>query len=261
MLTGKRAFAGASVRDTLANVAQSEPDWEALPADTPESIRTLLTRSLVKDRRRRIGDMAVALYLLEDAVQPARRSTTPGGSGAGGRSAAIAAGVLAGVLITGGAWWSLRARPGTPRPSSVRFEIAVPAPQGFAQNTRASRSRLTAAALSIALAANHSSCSARSMISSLDPSPAPRAPTARSSRPMAVGSRSLAPAGSTEISTEGGAVVELCAIGAPHRGGAWGADDTILFATADRRDRSDARVAPAAATRGADDTDAQQGRA
>src|SRR6266446_4818197 len=38
MLTGKRAFAGEDVSDTLAFIITKEPDWSALPATTPSSI-------------------------------------------------------------------------------------------------------------------------------------------------------------------------------------------------------------------------------
>ena len=37
MLTGKRAFDGDDVSDTLASVLKSQPDWTALPNDTPDS--------------------------------------------------------------------------------------------------------------------------------------------------------------------------------------------------------------------------------
>ena len=42
MLTGRRAFEGEDVPDTLANVLKSEPEWNALPADVPPHIRTLI---------------------------------------------------------------------------------------------------------------------------------------------------------------------------------------------------------------------------
>jgi serine/threonine protein kinase len=42
MLTGKRAFEGEDVSDTLAAVLRGEPDWTALPADVPPAVRTLL---------------------------------------------------------------------------------------------------------------------------------------------------------------------------------------------------------------------------
>src|SRR5215467_8288315 len=39
MLSGKKAFEGESVSDTLASVIKLEPDWSALPQDTPASIQ------------------------------------------------------------------------------------------------------------------------------------------------------------------------------------------------------------------------------
>ena len=35
MLTGKRAFEGETVSDTLAAILMKDPDWAALPAGTP----------------------------------------------------------------------------------------------------------------------------------------------------------------------------------------------------------------------------------
>ena len=37
MLTGGHLFAGETVSDTLAGVLKTDPDWSALPADTPAS--------------------------------------------------------------------------------------------------------------------------------------------------------------------------------------------------------------------------------
>jgi eukaryotic-like serine/threonine-protein kinase len=51
MLAGTRAFDGENVSETLAAVLRAEPDWAALPGDTPASIRRLLRRALEKDRR------------------------------------------------------------------------------------------------------------------------------------------------------------------------------------------------------------------
>jgi serine/threonine protein kinase len=71
MLTGKRAFDGEDVSETLANVLKSEPAWQALPASTPEAIRRLLQRCLQKDRKRRLSDIADArLELDEGATAP-----------------------------------------------------------------------------------------------------------------------------------------------------------------------------------------------
>jgi serine/threonine protein kinase len=68
MLTGKRAFAGEDVADTLAFVLTKEPDWTALPTNTPASIKRLLRRCLEKDRKRRLADSADARLEIEEAL-------------------------------------------------------------------------------------------------------------------------------------------------------------------------------------------------
>jgi serine/threonine protein kinase len=60
MVTGRRAFSGEDVAETLAHILTKEPDWTALPASTPAPIRRLLRRCLEKDRRRRLADAADA---------------------------------------------------------------------------------------------------------------------------------------------------------------------------------------------------------
>src|SRR5439155_19665096 len=62
MLTGKRAFEGDDVSDTLAAVLRGEPDWSALPPTLPASMRALLEGSLKKDRRERIADISTAQF-------------------------------------------------------------------------------------------------------------------------------------------------------------------------------------------------------
>src|SRR4029077_9455557 len=52
MLTGKRAFDGEDVGETLAAVIKSEPDWNALPRDVPPAVRALIERCLEKDPRK-----------------------------------------------------------------------------------------------------------------------------------------------------------------------------------------------------------------
>ena len=72
MLTGRMAFTGESISDTLASVLKFEPDWNALPPETPAHIRKLLRQCLKKDRRQRlqaIGDARIALE--ESDTEPA----------------------------------------------------------------------------------------------------------------------------------------------------------------------------------------------
>ena len=70
MVTGKRAFKGQHVSDTLAAILRDEPDGSALPANTPAAVRKLLRRCLEKDRGRRwqsAGDLGLEI---EDATGP-----------------------------------------------------------------------------------------------------------------------------------------------------------------------------------------------
>jgi len=64
MLTGRRAFPGDDVSETLASVLAREPDWSQLPAGVPPTVTLFLKRCLERDPRRRlrdIGDMRLAL--------------------------------------------------------------------------------------------------------------------------------------------------------------------------------------------------------
>jgi serine/threonine-protein kinase len=60
MLTGRHLFRGETVSDTLAGVLKTDPDWKALPAETPPAIRKLLRRCLVKDPKLRLRDIGDA---------------------------------------------------------------------------------------------------------------------------------------------------------------------------------------------------------
>src|SRR5437899_7039975 len=78
MLTGSAAFARETITDTIVAVVGAEPEWKALPADTPGGIRRLLTRCLQKDARRRLHDIADARIEIEDAMaMPAEPAPVP----------------------------------------------------------------------------------------------------------------------------------------------------------------------------------------
>ena len=62
MLTGRRAFQGEDVSDTLAAVIRADVDWNPLPREVDARIRRILEGCLRKDRkerRRDIGDVRV----------------------------------------------------------------------------------------------------------------------------------------------------------------------------------------------------------
>ena len=67
-LTGVRAFPGDTGSDSLAAILRAEPDWDALPAETPSGVRRLLRRALQKDPKRRLHDMADVRIELDEAI-------------------------------------------------------------------------------------------------------------------------------------------------------------------------------------------------
>jgi Tol biopolymer transport system component len=68
MLAGKRLFEGETVSDTLAAVLTKEPDWDALPVQTPWRIRELVRRCLVRDRRQRLQAIGEARIAIEETI-------------------------------------------------------------------------------------------------------------------------------------------------------------------------------------------------
>ena len=60
-LTGKKAFQGEDVTETLATIIKGDPDWPAIPGGTPPTIQLLLRKCLAKDRRKR-------LHHIDDAI-------------------------------------------------------------------------------------------------------------------------------------------------------------------------------------------------
>jgi serine/threonine protein kinase len=71
MQTGKMAFRGETVTDTLAAVIKEEPDWSQLPAATPPHVRVLLRRCLQKDPKQRLRDIGDARISLDEALSGA----------------------------------------------------------------------------------------------------------------------------------------------------------------------------------------------
>src|SRR5262245_4140684 len=67
-LSGKPAFEGETVSDLVAHILEREPDWSALPARTPERLRDLLKRSMVKDARQRLRDIGDARLELDQLL-------------------------------------------------------------------------------------------------------------------------------------------------------------------------------------------------
>ena len=85
MFAGRRAFPGDTASDTIVSILDREPDWSALPQDTPSNIRRLIKRCLVKDVRKRLRDIGDARVEIDDALLGVPESP---GSGTARRSGA-----------------------------------------------------------------------------------------------------------------------------------------------------------------------------
>jgi eukaryotic-like serine/threonine-protein kinase len=79
MLTRKKAFPGETTADKMAAILGHEPDWSALPAETPGSIRELLGRCLQKDAGRRLRDMGDAGLVIEESGESPRSGVPAAG--------------------------------------------------------------------------------------------------------------------------------------------------------------------------------------
>jgi len=68
MLTATIPFEGETVSDTLANILQTEPHWQALPQTTPTNIQVLLRRCLAKEPHRRLQHMGDVVIEIDETL-------------------------------------------------------------------------------------------------------------------------------------------------------------------------------------------------
>jgi hypothetical protein len=233
MLTGRRAFEGEDVADTLANVLKAEPDWSRLPPATPTAIRVLLRRCLAKDPRQRDGDISAAIVLLEEAdtlqavmpqPAPSRRSVMSGAWIAG-------LALFAGAIIAGGMLTWMRT-PATPRVVRTAIPLAGSAAVRTAGNDRSVA--ITPDGRQIAYVVD----GGREVLVRTEDALQPRSlvtlPSVRgifaSPDGQSVGIIE-APNRLGRIPIDGGALVPIALLDEVSRGATWLEADTIVFAT------------------------------
>jgi serine/threonine-protein kinase len=126
MLTGRVAFEGETAVEILGGVMKGEPDWTALPPDTPPLIHSLLRRCLQKDRNRRIHHIADARLDVEEALSHPATSLHPAAP-TRTRERLLWMGALATVAVLVG--FAVRLpddRPQSPGSSVVRLSVTLP---------------------------------------------------------------------------------------------------------------------------------------
>jgi hypothetical protein len=130
MLTGKRAFDGEDVSETLAAVLTRDVDWKALPTDVPPRLRALLRDCLVRDPKQRLRDIGDARRVLDQiiagapepaaVIASAQSQTRPSGA------RALPWGVAAIALAAAAALAFVHFREAPPTQQRVRFQISAP---------------------------------------------------------------------------------------------------------------------------------------
>ena len=75
MLARRPAFSGKTISEIIAAVLKDEPDWTALPNDTPPKLRELVMRCLERDPTRRPTEIAVELDGIESVSSGTVRLT------------------------------------------------------------------------------------------------------------------------------------------------------------------------------------------
>ena len=111
MLTGRAPFGGETTSDSIAKILEREPDWSALPAGTPASVRRLLRRCLTKDARQRLRDMGDARLEIDamDEALPGAIAAPAALTGLKRSAAWLPWVALATLAVAVGAWEARRA--------------------------------------------------------------------------------------------------------------------------------------------------------
>jgi eukaryotic-like serine/threonine-protein kinase len=254
MLGGRRPFEGGTVSEVLAKIIEREPDWNALPRNTPSSIRTLLRRCLEKDPRRRLDSAAVARLEIDEALTPsAAIEPAPPHAQERVRVAGLSAWALIAVALaalTGAVTtrivthWSAASTGGV-----TRFAITLsPAqPLSFSINDR--DLALSPDGTRIVYTAGDQSQLFVRAFDQLEPAALAGIVNARapflSPDGRWIGFFDELDEGVTtgpvvrrgalrKVPIDGGPSVLICRITGASRGASWGPDDSIVFATSDR---------------------------
>ncbi|MBZ5572364.1 MAG: serine/threonine-protein kinase [Acidobacteriia bacterium] len=239
MLSGKRAFEGETVTETLANVIKEDPKWQDLPPETPQLVRELLRRCLEKDPRRRLQAIGEARIAVQDTLTaPKETSSSATAARSSGPSKSVVPWAIAAILTVAlglalAAWWNERGRPAQ---AEVQFELGL-APGDSLNLEGHSPIAISPDGTQVAYALHHGSTT-QLYVRSLDRLDAtPVAGTDGAYGPF------FSPDGQwigffaggkvLKVPVSGGPVVELCSTGAAiqPRGASWGTDGQIYAST------------------------------
>ena len=137
MLSGSTVYCGDTVSDTLAGILAREPEWEALPEDTPVSVRQLVERCLEKDATQRLRDVGEARIAIDRYLADPRSDELSAGIDTAAPPASknvltwLAAALA--VALVASLWFGL-GRKAEPEAAEVtRFSVVPPMGSSFFQ--------------------------------------------------------------------------------------------------------------------------------
>lgn len=134
LLARRPAFDGANLPELLHAIVESEPNWNALPANTPDSVVSLIQRCLEKEPRKRLRDLGDARLELERALTERAWSGGVRANAGHRRDPSSAWSIPIAIGLVGiGAFvsWIWNPASGAPADSSTRFFSVVLESEGI----------------------------------------------------------------------------------------------------------------------------------
>jgi serine/threonine-protein kinase len=129
-LTGRVAFLGETVSDTLSAILGKEPHWQRLPRNTPRRVQELLRRCLRKDATRRLQHIGDARIEIEESISSTPESELEDALSRVARRERIALWSLVAVLAALAGSLVIRSFVAAPESKPVaRFSIQLPQSQ------------------------------------------------------------------------------------------------------------------------------------
>ncbi len=234
MLTGRLAFSGETVSDTMAAVLTRDPDWSALPPSIPSRLTALIKRCVRKDPRERLRDIGDARVELSEIAAGGATADAPPGAAATPRWKAWP--VALGGLAVGVAATALAMRGLSRAPAAPAMRVMVQTPDKHKLGPQTTDITMSPDGSTIAFVAVDEAGVARIWLRALDSEKArPLSGTEGATGPFwSPDGRSLAFFADNKlkrISAQGEGLQILCPT-PEARGGAWGAADTIVLAPA-----------------------------
>jgi eukaryotic-like serine/threonine-protein kinase len=238
MLTGRRAFHGDDISDTMVSILRDEPRWQALPDDTPPHVRRLLRQCLEKDVRKRLPHIGIARLELGSGDEPMTAATVPPSWRARAVWALTGAAVVALAAVP---LWPRITEPATP---TIRFTIEPPAGAAFPGAVGAPRFAMAPDGSALVYQVTLPNGTSQLLLRRLDTPVSRPLPGSdggegalRGQQPFfSPDGRYLGffdePLGALmKMDLQNGELQTLARMEGTQYGGSWGDDDTLLFAT------------------------------